>query len=436
MHILPHTYRDAGLIHDLSLVAVQDYEYLRYSNDRSVRDAFLGGDVQEPYLYYHDIDLSEVEERLEHVHVLASVASTYADEVVRRAYVPKLREVREKYEFLDAVRREDDRAVLDASVRLYGSPRKDLFHYALRPLKDRIYAVEDAFSKDEQVRVFLDILRVLVASAVDTSYPWDTIALPKPHIYEGEASLSAKEIKHVFEEAFMQYDIEAWCAVIDAPGERTTFNTNHELRVVYIPSDEDLKQRKYVLTKERVDALIAHEVGTHVVRRVRGEASPLALLGVGLAGYLRGEEGVATYMEQQVSGAHYFAGTLGYLCVGWAYGIDGTPRTFRQLYDVVYPYFVVSSLEQALLRKESVDIGLLLERTKRRAWARCVRTFRGTTGATAGACFTKDLVYLEGNISIWQLVTDNPVWKSRLCLGKYDPTNEEHVSIVQELGLW
>ena len=427
--------RDSTLINDLVPLAVQDYEYLRYSNDRSVKDAFLSGDVREPNLYYTDIDPLAIEERSMDVRVLESVVEAYSDELVRRAHLPKLREIREKYELLRAVQAGDDVAVLDASIRLYGRPREDLFRYALRHLRTRLVAVRSLYATHPVVGELIARLEQHASTDVDEVFPWDSIAFPAPRRYVSDTSLSATEIQRMFTAAFLRYGVDGWQAIVDAPGERTTFNTNHDLCTVFIPSDADIAMRKYALTPERVEALIAHEIGTHVTRRARGEHSPLSLLGVGLAEYLRGEEGIATYVEQQVDGTRHFAGGLGYLCVGWAIGIDGTPRTFRGLYDVLYPYLVVSALEHALQYQDAVDVDKVLARSARQAWARCVRVFRGTSGTTPGACFTKDIVYLEGNIAIWQLVSQDPTWVDRFSLGKYDPANEEHVSLLRDLGM-
>lgn len=427
-------YRDAGLIEDLTELTAQDYEFMRYSNDRSVKEAFIAGDIEEPNLRYGDIDPEWVEERLAHVATFKEVVEVHDDDVVRRAYLPKLREFRERYELLQCAQQADDAGVSDASVRLYGAPQAEYFSYALRGLKERLARVAEAFADDKQVRAALDTLLPLVGQE-SRVYPWDSIVLPEPRAYVDAPPMSASETQVAFEAAFQRFDTPKWHAVVDAPGERMTFNTNHSLRTVFIPNDEDIASRKYPLTQERVQALIAHEVGTHVVRRVRGEESPLALLGVGLAGYLRGEEGIATYHEQILDGTRHFAGSFGYLALGWAHGLDGAPRSFRGLYEVLRPYMLVSSIEHALAYDEPVDVERFAHAAQRRAWARCVRIFRGTTGSTPGACFTKDVVYLEGNIAIWQLVAKDSSWPERFSLGKYDPANDEHVALLRDLAL-
>ncbi len=427
--------RDAAFIEDLTPFLVADYEYLRYTNERGIKDVFISGERAEAHLVYKDAVLACPAERLEDVEAFEAVVGVYEDEVVRRAYTAKLEKTRFKYQLLLAASQGDDTAVHAASVRTYGAPREDIFFYSLRGLRDDIERVSARYGTNPVVREALDILDVLTTVVPMRPMSFEAIILPMLETSDVALSCSAKEIQSLFVEACARHRITNWTVVIDAPGERVTFNTNQEYRTIFIPSDEDLMVRKHPLTKRRVDALIAHEVGTHIVRRERGAESPLALLGAGLAGYLRGEEGIATYAEQIHLGASDFAGGLGYLAVGWASGLDGTPRTFRMLYEVLIPYFLMVILRKTIAGHETPDMHFVKELAKRQAWARCVRTFRGTSGDTPGVCYTKDIVYREGNIAMWELIQKDPTWVDKFSLGKYDPANEEHVAIVRDLGL-
>jgi uncharacterized protein (TIGR02421 family) len=52
----------------------------------------------------------------------------------------------------------------------------------------------------------------------------------------------------------------------------------------------------------RVNALLQHEIGTHVVTHLNGSRQPLRLLGAGLAGYDETQEGLAVFAEYLVGG--------------------------------------------------------------------------------------------------------------------------------------
>lgn len=60
--------------------------------------------------------------------------------------------------------------------------------------------------------------------------------------------------------------------------------------------------RETAVAEDRVDALIQHEVGTHLVTYYNGQAQPLRLLKVGLAGYDGLQEGLAVLSEYLVGG--------------------------------------------------------------------------------------------------------------------------------------
>lgn len=56
------------------------------------------------------------------------------------------------------------------------------------------------------------------------------------------------------------------------------------------------------IAAERVEALLQHEVGTHVVTHANGKAQPLQMLAVGLPGYEETQEGLAVLAEYLVGG--------------------------------------------------------------------------------------------------------------------------------------
>jgi hypothetical protein len=71
----------------------------------------------------------------------------------------------------------------------------------------------------------------------------------------------------------------------------------------------------------------------------------------------------------------------------------------------------------------------------RAAWDVCVRIFRGTTGQSTGVIFSKDIVYLEGNIEIWLLLSEKPHIFESLFVGKFNPLLSRHVRTLQTLEI-
>ncbi len=121
------------------------------------------------------------------------------------------------------------------------------------------------------------------------------------------------------------------------------------------------------ISAERVRALIAHEVGTHVLTYYNGKAQPLRLLQHGMAGYEGLQEGLAVLSEWLVGGldAERFR-TLAARVIGADALARGAafPETVRHLRDAA-----------GLEPRAAFDVSLRLHR---------------------GGGLTKDLIYLRG----------------------------------------
>ena len=55
--------------------------------------------------------------------------------------------------------------------------------------------------------------------------------------------------------------------------------------------------------RARAQALLHHEVGTHLVTQANGSHQPIKVLGVGLAGYDETQEGLAVLAESPAAGS-------------------------------------------------------------------------------------------------------------------------------------
>ena len=140
--------------------------------------------------------------------------------------------------------------------------------------------------------------------------------------------------------------------------------------------------------------------------------------------HIQAEEGIATYAEQQVTGAKEFAGIPRYLSVLIAKGVDGVPKDFRATYEIMKDYRLLASSKQEV---ESSDV-------ESDAYNDCVRIFRGTSCSTPGAVYPKDMAYF-GNRKIWSLVAQDSDIVQYFSVGKYDPANSEHVALLIKLGI-
>lgn len=203
-----------------------------------------------------------------------------------------------------------------------------------------------------------------------------------------------------------------------------SFRVQADKKNIFIPKTSVLKSRKNNrrLTPDVIEGLFNHEILTHVIRAVNGANSILQLLSQGLEGYLKGEEGIATYREQLFSHHTDYSGGTMYFTLGLAYGLDrgGEMRNFSEVYKILCDYFFLKYHGRGY---------------KSKAFSACARIFIFTADPHTQLIFTRDTVYREGNIEIYQLMQRNPAVKNYFDIGKFDPSNSEHVITLQHLGI-
>jgi hypothetical protein len=117
------------------------------------------------------------------------------------------------------------------------------------------------------------------------------------------------------------------------------------------------------------------------------------------------------------------------LSISLALGLDGRPRDFRGVYEIMEKLHYFENIVEGKAPDEA------LTKAQTKAWAGTLRTFRGTDCSTPGVCFTKDIIYREGNISVWDIVKAKPEEMLRFSIGKYDPANSRHIAVLEQLGI-
>lgn len=155
------------------------------------------------------------------------------------------------------------------------------------------------------------------------------------------------------------------------------------------------------LDPNRVEPLLHHEVGTHVLTYVNGSVQPLEQLSHGLADYDEMQEGLAVLAE-------YLAGGLDRL----------------RMRVLAARVLAAHSVEQGA---EFVDTFRLLTKdhdyTPAGAWQITLRLH-------ASGGFTRDLIYLRGLVNLIALLRKGEVEMDRLYIGKIA---QKHIEVVEEL---
>ncbi len=158
--------------------------------------------------------------------------------------------------------------------------------------------------------------------------------------------------------------------------------------------------RETMVPAQRVEALLAHEVGTHLVTYFNGLAQPLRLLSTGLAGYDALQEGLAVMSEHLVGGLS--RGRLRMLAARVV-----AVHTLIEGADFVQTYRLLTQVHGF---------------EKRTAYTVTLRIYRG-------GGLTKDAVYLRGLVEILDYLRRGGQLEP-LLVGKLAV---DHVPVVREL---
>lgn len=306
---------------------------------------------------------------------------------------------------------------------IYGVPTLDIFNGVINRINIEISKdlKEENISEDVK-NARKRITEIIINFKANNTFK-DVLNISDVQEDDESVITEAEDLKVFFEKAIIEYGLSDWSVDIDKAGTRTAIAIVGDSKKVKLPSSSQLEKRstKRKLTHARIKGLIAHEIGTHALRKKNGHNSQIKLLGTGLDRYEQGEEGLATYREQKETNFNDYAGLEAYFAIGLAKGLDGGPkRNFVQVHKILTDYFTVV---------ENTDI----VRAKELAWNQCVRIFRGTTGTIPGVVFSKDLIYRHGNISHWQAMASGNLDDVDLDKGKFDPTNPRHILFLSKL---
>jgi hypothetical protein len=419
----------------------QAYEY--FEGDKEIRSrekrAFLSGKKENPDLDYPLLDplLAKIREQ-SLLSLKENILEQESNQVVREVYRWRVNEKIAEIRMIQAAAAGNMRKFKRYTEYIYGKPDPEIAQYTFNEVHRLIEKGESSGNlRAQEIATSLKLQippqkNSFINSPSEKSqlFVQETTAqefsslINIPTKSKGER-WQAEEIKTVFEKALEKIQANGWISVI-AKTDRSGINTSQENKEVQVPTTRE------VFTK-KLQGLLVHEIGTHVKRRVRGERSKLLLLSLGLDRYEIGEEGITTLREKSLSNSFKeFSGIDSHLPICLAY--DGEGRDFHETFSTIVLYYELKNLLEGKNNDEA------RQKAEDAAWNRCVRTFRGTNSKTKGVCFTKDLIYREGNIAVWDTVSKNIPGTNtpemfRWSIGKYDPSNDRHIWVLNELGI-
>jgi uncharacterized protein (TIGR02421 family) len=186
--------------------------------------------------------------------------------------------------------------------------------------------------------------------------------------------LTSDAVKIALEDVLHQYNLTDWEVVLNDRSVSGIIVNPHKRRISVAA--------RTVLGVSRLAPLITHELETHVLTAVNGQAQPLQLFVLGFAGYLRTQEGLAAY---NVMRQHEHIHRPARFWARNAIACDLTLRhSFREVFDAIR------------------ELGF----ADRFAFGVTTKVKRGLTDTSQHGGWTKEYLYLAGERDISRFVQD------------------------------
>jgi alpha-L-glutamate ligase-like protein/uncharacterized protein (TIGR02421 family) len=210
---------------------------------------------------------------------------------------------------------------------------------------------------------------------------------------------SAEYVKERFEQVLAKYGLHEWQVAIRA---KLVADCTVGGRHVYL-------REGATFSDTRIDALIRHEIETHILTAENGAHQPYAIFRRGCAGYLDTQEGLAIYNQNRVYGdTHEKRYNPPRNLLGLAYGLEHSFADTRQYLSEELGYDREKALSQAIIIK------------------------RGLTNTSDNGGFTKSVVYFRGVRAIERFLAEGGQLQ-RLYVGKIALEDLELVEKLPDL---
>lgn len=413
--------------------------FTNYHRQKSVEyEKFIADRSHVPTIRRRKAKRHELEQRItDLISFKQEISSEEKNTVVQEAYVAKVDEEIARLKMIIAAIKRDMVEFKRATEFVYGTPSPRIYTHTIAQLYTDTQKLLES-SKAPVTQAAQDFLRKLPAS----QYKSDIVTPSKETITsvftyfrekmelllsgitgieEDFRDWSGTELRDVFSQSLRAIELFDWNAVSSKSHYYLSVSGEH--KEVRVPA----KRR---IPHQRLLALLAHEIGVHVVRRINGSSSPLLLLGTGLDHYQAGEEGVATLLEEATLGTfHLLVRPERYLAIGAVYGLSGRAYSFAEVFELLESYYFLQEIQTRKSKTAARKIAQKL------AWEACMRVYRGADFTTPGVCSTKDIIYQDGNIQMWEVLQHNPKEIHRFLCGKYDPANASHREMLTTLGI-
>ncbi len=204
--------------------------------------------------------------------------------------------------------------------------------------------------------------------------------------------LNAEEIENEIKKVMKEYSINYATNIVNSNYKGNSISINHKSKTINIP-------QSISKSESFTRGTIAHEIETHIIRKINGENQKYKIFAKGTANYSKWEEGLATIMKYIYSKTKYLTSPA-IMYISTDYAKDNSfVQTFHKLNELFdNPY---------------------------RNWVRTYRVKRGISDTSQPGAFMKDIIYLSYADKVGNYILQNPSTLDTIFDGKATPEELE-----------
>ena len=419
------------------------------SNRIEEEERFLSGEVRGPQFYYEKLnsaDFAKAAEKiqeignkiLDHPSLPPSHRGIYEEFIADYSKKTTLLNYAQQYN--NAKSEEEKKAAAEKyrhlNIESYGEPNEDTYRSLLGGKLNAIHSEKLTGKADELRKELFGIVNFKPGMDIperfrpsDETVEWMHSVAESlyggmlSHIPNEQEEFDPYELQKIFtdiiEEEFNNDSkgyagaAEGWTVSVE---KATSVNVKSSEKRIVIPDNGMMRSRK------KVENLVVHEIGVHMLRSITGGETDMLPLRSGLSDYYDTEEGLGVVMEQALSGKFAERGVDHYITAGLAH-FDN--KDFREAFEIKWRLSLLGSVDDG----SEVSDGQIVK-AKKTAFTQTLRSFRGTNDMP----LFKDLSYYNGSVEVWRYlesVKGDDFLLSLLLAGKVN-TSADHRRVILE----
>ena len=419
------------------------------SNRKEEEEVFLSGEVGNPQFYYEKLNSADFDEAVEKIQEIGNKILNHPSlplshrgvyEEFIADYSKKTTLLNYAQQYNNAKSEEEKKAAAEKyrhlNIESYGEPDEDTYRSLLGGKLNAIHSKKLTGKANELRKELFDM--VDFDPDVDTSERFRPSDETVEWMHSVAESLYGGMLSHIpnEQEEFDPYELqkiftniieeelnndskgyagaaEGWTVSVE---KATSVNVKSSEKRIVIPDNGMMRSRK------KVENLVVHEIGIHMLRSITGGETDMLPLRSGLSDYYDAEEGLGVVMEQALSGKFAERGVDHYITAGLAYYDE---KDFRGAFEVKWRLSLLDSVRDGgEINDEQI------EKAKKTAFTQTLRSFRGTNDMP----LFKDLSYYNGSVEVWRYlesIKGDDFLLSLLLAGKVN-TSADHRRVILE----